>query len=152
VARSGARLVGLTALSDRPYGRPLLRACGWQVLAGLLRRPWLVARLDWLRGTGASPRSGAARSRGHAAQIAITCVAADARGGGIGRGLKQATIQACLDWGVESIIAGVRRGDTWARALNEQAGFVEVPELSSERLVHLRLALDPGLHAGRGRT
>jgi GNAT superfamily N-acetyltransferase len=151
VARSGERLVGLTALSDRPYGRPLLRACWWRVLSGLLRRPWLAARLDWLRGSGASPRSGAVGS-GRAAQIAFTSVVADARGRGIGRGLKQASIQACLDWGAESINAGVRRGDTRARALSERAGFVEVPELSSARLVHLRLALDPALQEARGRT
>ncbi|NWJ42563.1 MAG: GNAT family N-acetyltransferase [Geothrix sp.] len=149
VARSGDRLVGLTALSDRPYGRPLLRACRWQAMLGFLRRPWLAARPDWWSRLGPSVPS-AARPCGGAAQIAFTCVAAEVRGCGIGRGLKQASIRACLEWGAESINTGVRRENARARALNEQAGFVEVPELSSERLVHLRLTLDP--QEGRGRT
>jgi len=151
-ARLGDRLVGLTAFSDRPYNLPMLRACKWQALLGLLSRPWLILRLDWLRRLAALLLLRKPPSPQQVAQIAFTGIAPGFQGHGIGRALKLASIQACREWGVGSVITGVRAENLRARALNEQAGFVEVPGLSSARLVYLKLDLTaPGPAAVGGR-
>lgn len=148
-AWSGEQLVGFTALSDRPYNLPMLKACRWQALAGLLRRPWLALRADWLARLAALLfRS--APSPGGAAQIAFTGIAPAWRARGIGRALKEASIQACRDWGVASVSTGVRWDNRKARALNEQVGFVEVPARSTRRLVHLQLDLTGAAGDRRG--
>jgi ribosomal protein S18 acetylase RimI-like enzyme len=139
-ARIGDRIVGLTALSSRPYNLPMLRACKGQALLGLLRRPWLAFRPDWL-GRLASlllPRTPPLQG---VAQIAFTGVEPEVRGHGVGRALKLASLQACREWGVAAVTTGVRRDNLAARALNARAGFVEIPELSSRRLVQLHLDL-----------
>jgi GNAT superfamily N-acetyltransferase len=148
VARLGERLVGFTALSDRPCNVPMLLACKWQVTRGLLRRPWLIARPDWLKWLASSLFFRRTRFSRKIAQIAFTGIAPDVRGHGIGRVLKQASIQACRDWGAEVVITDVRRENLRARALNELVGFVEVPERSSRRLVHLRLDLNAPSRGG----
>lgn len=141
VARHGDRLVGFTAFSDRPYNMPMLRACKWQVLLGLLRRPWLMLRPDWLYRLASHCLTKKGRSLGKVAQIAFTGIAADLQGQGLGRALKHASIEVCREWGAETVVTGVLRENVQARVLNESAGFLEVPELSSRRLVHLRLDL-----------
>lgn len=148
VARVGKRLAGFTALADHPYNLPMLRACKWQALMGLLRRPWLILRPDWLRRLTSTLISSRVQHRKKTAQIAFTGVALDVQGRGIGRALKLASIQTCRGWGVAAVITGVRRMNTRAKAMNERAGFVEVPELSSTRLIHLRLDLTA--HTGDG--
>lgn len=142
-ARIGDRLVGLTALADRPYNLPMLRACKATTIRGLLRKPWLVLRPDWVlrmarlvRGA----REGPARPE---AQIAFTCIAPDCRGLGISALLKQASLQACRDWGVPAVTTAVRRDNPPARAMNERFGFVAVEARSSQRMLHLRLDLSP---------
>ncbi|GLH71159.1 hypothetical protein GETHPA_26920 [Geothrix rubra] len=141
VARLGDRIVGLTAFSRRPYNLPMLRACRWQALLGLLRRPWLVLRPDWLGRLASLLLTRRSSPAEGVAQIAFTGVAQEARGHGVGRVLKLASLQACREWGVAAVTTGVRRDNLPARALNAWVGFVERPELSSKRLVHLHLDL-----------
>lgn len=141
LACQGKQLLGFTAISRRPYNLPMLRACKWAGLAGVLRRPRLLFRRDWLARLGALLlRPGQADQTG-VAQIAFTGLAPEARGHGIGRALKEASIRTCRTWGVNAVITGVRWENLRARRLNERVGFVEVPALSSSRLVHLRLEL-----------
>lgn len=56
-------------------------------------------------------------------------VRADARGRGIGRGLKQATIDEARRLGFHTLIARVAEGSGASLHLNEQAGFVHVGTL-----------------------
>ncbi len=140
-ARVRDRLVGLTAFSDHPYNIPMLRAGKGSALLGLLRRPWLAFRPDWLGRLAVLLFSRWSRPVGNEGQIAFTCIAPEFRGRGIGRFLKQASIQACQDWKVVAVTTAVRRENVAAKALNKRFGFVEVEAKSSERMVHLRLDL-----------
>jgi GNAT superfamily N-acetyltransferase len=142
VARIGERIVGLTALSKRRYNLPMLKACKWSVTVGLLRRPWLAFRPDWLWRLVSPLFSRWIQPPRNLAQIAFTGIAPEVQGHGIGRALKQASIAACRNWGAAAIITGVTRKNSRAKALNESFGFVEVPELSTHRLLYLRLKLD----------
>lgn len=142
VARLEDRIVGLTTLSCHPYNIPMIKACKWTVLRGLLRRPWLGIRPDWLVRLASPLFSRWRKSTQKAAQIAFTGIAPEFQGQGIGRALKLASIQACRDWGSESVSTGVRRGNVRAKALNERYGFVEVPKLNTKMLIHLRLTLN----------
>lgn len=149
-ARLGERLVGFTVLSDRPYIVPMLLSCKWRVTRGLLRRPWLIVHPDWLGWLASSLFSRRTHSPRKIAEIAFTGIAPDARGHGLGRALKLASIQACRDWGAEIVITDVRRTEPRARVLNERVGFVEVPERSSSRLIHLHLDLNAPARGGHG--
>lgn len=141
LACHGKHLIGFTALSRRPYNLPMLRACKWVGLAGLLHRPRLLFRRDWLVRLGSLLLRQGELGHSEVAQVAFTGLAPEARGQGIGRALKDASIQVCREWGVDAVVTGVRWENLRARRLNERVGFVEVPELSSSRLVHLRLEL-----------
>lgn len=144
VARLGARIVGFTALASRPYNLPMLRACKWAALLGILRRPWLLLHSEWLRRLfgGLSIPTGA--PGGKVAQIAFTGVDHEFQGQGIGRMLKDASIRVCRAWGAASVVTGIHRENHRAKALNIQAGFVEVPEASTRELTRLRLDLISG--------
>ncbi|HJW44396.1 MAG TPA: GNAT family N-acetyltransferase [Geothrix sp.] len=141
LAWQGKHLIGFTALSRRPYNLPMLRACTWAGLAGVLRRPRLLFRRDWLARLGTLLLRRGEGGEASVAQIAFTGLAQEARGHGIGRALKEASIQVCRGWGVDAVITGVHWENLRARRLNERMGFVEVPDLSSSRLAHLRLEL-----------
>jgi len=141
VARLGEKIVGFTALSSRPYNMPMLRACKWSALLGLLRRPWLLFRPDWLKRLANNLFSKRVAPARKVAQISFTGIDHEVQGRGIGWALKQASIQVCRDWGVDIVVTGVHRKNLRAKALNVRAGFVEVPELSSKHLIHLRLDL-----------
>jgi hypothetical protein len=43
---------------------------------------------------------------------------------------------------MRAIITGVKKKNMRARAMNESAGFIEVPELRTKTFVYLRLDLD----------
>jgi len=154
VARLDGQVVGYTTISNRPYSVPLLRACTWTVLRGLIRRPWLAFRSEWIARVLPPVRSGQRGGSPPMAQIAFTGITAELRGEGIGRALKEASIQACRAWGVPSVCTGVRRENRRARALNERFGFRERPDLSTREHICLSLQLDgpPAPSPEQGRT
>jgi ribosomal protein S18 acetylase RimI-like enzyme len=143
VARQGDELIGFTAVSEGPYNGPMLRA-GWrEAIKGLTLRPWLAfhpeliwrfARLLFIRKKG-NPDD-------KVAHIAFTGVDPQVQGMGIGRALKNASIQTCRERGMRAIMTGVKKQNIRARAMNEGAGFVEVPELRTKSFVYLKLDLD----------
>ncbi|HEX9011447.1 MAG TPA: GNAT family N-acetyltransferase, partial [Holophagaceae bacterium] len=146
VARQGDRVIGLTAVCDRSYNLPMVRACRRELMAGLLRHPLtlfdrrLVRRLGWsllFRRSDPGPRE-------RVAQIAYTAVDEAFQGQGIGRALKEASIRLCRERGLAAVSTGVVRTNLRARRLNERAGLVEVPSGYSRRLVHMRLELGNG--------
>jgi len=142
VARQGDRIVGFTTLSSRTYNLPMLRACRRELIKGYLRHPITsfnnvifgrLGRILFTRWWNKHPEK--------VAQIAITGVDPDFQGQGIGKALKEASIRVCQERGMVAVATGVPRQNHQARRLNERAGFVEVPCLSSNRLVYLRLDL-----------
>lgn len=148
VAKDGARVVGYTALSNRPYNLPMFMACKWSALLGFLNRPWLACRPDWLNRLQIRLFSRWNRISHNEAQIAFTGIAPEFQGQPVGLALKEASIQACRDWGSHALLTGVRRRNLRAKALNERFGFIEVPESSSKHLIALRLDLTPHQNAG----
>lgn len=152
VARQGDRLLGFTAFCNGLYNIPMLLACKRTVALGLLRRPWLALNPEWIQRLARPPWSRFKRltssafgwrspRRPKVAQIAFTALRPEAQGQGLGSALKQASIAICRSWGADMVVTGVRRENHRALLLNERAGFVEVPEYSTRRLVHLRLDL-----------
>lgn len=142
VARKGSRIVGFTTISDRPYNLPMLMACRKELLRGYLRHPHAIFNVEIFRRFGRIFMKPQSRLKsGKVAQIAFTGVDPDFQGQGIGKALKAASIQQCRERGAVAISTGVRRQNERARHLNEQSGFVEVPSLSSRRLVYLWMEL-----------
>jgi len=141
VARQGGRLVGFTAFSDRPYNLPMLWACRRALMRGYLRHPSVIFNMELFRRLGVILIGRRGDPAEKVAQIAFTGVDPALQGQGIGKVLKAASIRVCRERGMVAISTGVRRQNQRARLLNEQAGFVEVPSLSTRRLVYLRLEL-----------
>lgn len=143
VAKCDDRIIGLTALSDKPYGTPMLRACKWTVLRGLAFRPWLLFRMriaSRLRNiVGDSSARFFAKGVG---QIAWTVMHPDYQRRGIGLMLKKESICRCRNLGMIAVVTYLKRENLRSRALNERVGFVVVPELCSKRFLCLRLNLE----------
>lgn len=144
-AKKGAALVGFTALADKPYNGPMLRACKKEALFALLRRPWLAFHPELLlrvfRMVFPNREHNLTEKTAH---IAFTAVDERFRGLGIAKALKQESIRVCRERGLEAIVTGVKKENFRAKAMNEGAGFVEVPELSTKRFIYLRLSLEQG--------
>jgi len=153
-AWQGDRIVGFTALSDRPYNLPMFQACRREMLWGWLRHPQAIFSGDVLwRLVGILRARQESHPGEHLAQIAFTGVDPSCQGQGIGKALKDASIQICRERGMVAVSTGVRRHNRRARLLNEQAGFVVVPSRSTRWLLYLRLELGdakdskaPGTH------
>jgi GNAT superfamily N-acetyltransferase len=148
VARKAGRILGFTTLSDRPYNLPMLRACMPELIRACLRRPWVMLNPELFARyvrmvTGRGREDGDKR----VAQIAFTGVDLSARGTGVAQILKAASLDLCRKQGMAAVITGVRRHNQPARQLNERAGFVEIPRLSTRKLVYLRLDLENPLSA-----
>ncbi len=142
IAKQEAELVGFTAVSDGPYNGPMLRA-GWrEVSAAVALRPWLAFHPELIQ---RFMRSLFARSKDaesdKVAHIAFTGVDPQFQGMGIGKALKKASIRTCRERGMKAIITGVKVINIRARAMNESAGFIEVPELRTRTFVYLKLDL-----------
>jgi ribosomal protein S18 acetylase RimI-like enzyme len=143
VAKKDNQLIGFTALADRPYNGPMLRAAKKEALRGLLRRPWLAFHPELLLRLFrmAFPKR-KYHLPGKIAHVAFTAVDTQFRGLGIAKALKKESIRICRERGMTAIVTGVRRQNLRAKAMNESAGFVEVPDLSTNRFIYLRLDLD----------
>jgi len=142
VARQGERIIGFTTISDRPYNLPMLRACRRELIKGYLRHPAAIFNTEIFRRLGRILlKRKSDEEREKVAQIAFTGVDPAFQGQGIGTALKDASIRVCRERGMVAISTGVRRQNHRARMLNEKAGFVEVPSLSTRQLVYLRLDL-----------
>jgi GNAT superfamily N-acetyltransferase len=142
VARRGDRIVGFTAFSDRPYNLPMSRACRHELVKGYLRHPRTLFNIEVLGRILRlfSPRRRALEHEKEG-QIAFTGVDPAFQGQGIGKALKNASIQVCRERGMVAVTTGVYRKNHRARRLNEEAGFIEVPSMSSRRVVYLYLDL-----------
>ncbi len=137
----GKRLVGLAVLSSGPWERPLLRACKRQVLFGLLRRPRVLFHPGWASWFSSTFFQAGARPEPGVGQIAVTLVASDVRGHGIGQMLSEASIQACRDWGMDAVTTSVHRDNVKALAFHARAGFQAVSGPDLGAMSHQRLEL-----------
>jgi ribosomal protein S18 acetylase RimI-like enzyme len=143
VARHGKGIVGFTALAEKPFNLPMLRAGKWEAIKSLIWKPWLALQPRLLLHVF---RKALLLRRNHTtdkiAHIAFTAVEPQLQISGIGKALKKETIRVCCERGMTRIVTGVRRNNLGGRALNESFGFVEVPELSTSDLIYLELDLD----------
>ena len=143
VARQEKEIVGYTALAEKPFNVPMLRAGKREALKKLLRKPWLALQPELLRHVF---RKAFLFRKDHSsakiAHIAFTAVEPHLQGLGIGKALKKEAIRLCRERGMTRIVTGVRRNNLRGRALNASAGFIEVPELSTSDLSYFRLDLD----------
>ncbi|GLH74841.1 hypothetical protein GETHLI_33430 [Geothrix limicola] len=149
VARRGDQIIGFTTLSDRPYNIPMLRACKAELVKGFLLHPWAIFSTDLLvRLVRIAFKKRMAAEQERVGQIAFTGVDPRFQGQGIGKAMKEASLQMCRRRGLVAVSTGVRRQNPRARLLNEQAGFVEVPSRSTRRLIYLRLDLQNPVQEG----
>ena len=150
VARQGDRIIGFTAVSDCPYNFPMLKACWRELIQGYLRHPWTIFNREIILRMVRILFMGQKKFRSEKeGQIAFTGVDPAFQGKGIGRALKEASISRCRERGLVAVITGVRRSNQQARLLNEKAGFLEVPSMSTRDLVFLRLELGNSLPLGK---
>ena len=144
VAKKKEQLLGFTAISEKPYNGPMLRAAKWDALRGLILRPWLAFHPELIRRLVRILFSWRDNHSGDkVAHIAFTGVSPQFQGKGIGKALKNESIRVCRKRGMIAMVTGVKRQNLRAKAMNESAGFVEIPELSTKRFICLRLELEP---------
>jgi ribosomal protein S18 acetylase RimI-like enzyme len=143
VARQGREIVGYTALAEKPFNVSMLRAGKREAIKKLLRKPWLALQPELMLHVFQKAflfRKN--RSTAKVTHIAFTAVEPHLQGLGIGKALKKEAIRVCRERGMARIVTGVRRNNLRGRALNESAGFIEVPELSTGDLSYYSLDLD----------
>jgi ribosomal protein S18 acetylase RimI-like enzyme len=136
------RLIGFMAISEGAYNAPMLRAAKWDALRGVARRPWLIVHPELIRRfVRMIFPSRKFHMVGKFAQIAFTGVEPEFRGLGISKALKLESTRVCRELGMDAIVTGVKKDNSRARAMNEGAGFVEVPEWRTKRFIYLKLDL-----------
>lgn len=149
VARHGDAILGYTSLATGPYSGRMLRHGAAQAALGALRNPAVLAHPDLrarivraFRPRGATGDEAIANAEG-TAHVAFTVVAAEARGQGVARALKAASIEACRAAGSSGIVTAVHAGNEASERLNLNAGFRELKDLRADRLRVYYLPLEP---------
>lgn len=139
VADTGSELAGLTAISDRPYSVPMLRACWKAAGVGLLQRPWLLLHPDLLQrlATSVFLRRHEHYTDGKSAQIAFTAVSPSYRRRGIATSLREEAFRLSQQRGREYMISAIRRDNGAMRQVAEKSGFIVAEELSNRTYVHM---------------
>jgi hypothetical protein len=147
-AEVGGKLVGLVAVCDGPFARPMFLACLPEFLTSLLRSPRLVLQKSlWARlfrrsdGSSASKRT---LDLASVAQMTIGAVSAECRGLGVFPSLVEAVESCSASRGSRAVRAGIYKTNQSSRRAFMKRGWVETPELETEDTVfyvfHIRPA------------
>ncbi len=141
VAEAGGRLVGLCGVCDGPFTGRMIHGCAAALVAGLVRRPGLLAnRRLWSRLT---------RTTGHpewvsrfcasrrVAQLTYIAVDANSRGNGVFPSLVRRCEAICRSREITAIRVGVYRSNLRSQRAFEKCGWRLVPALGSDEMVCL---------------
>lgn len=147
VADSGGRIIGLVAVCDGSFTRPVFFACLPEFVGSLLRSPGLAFRRKlWVRLFRRPDVSG--ESRGIAdypgfAQMTIGAVDREFRGAGVFPALVEATKAYSRDRGSRAIRAGIYKGNTPSRRVFIKGGWIETRQLETDDTVFYVHYIDP---------
>jgi len=150
VAVAQDRIIGLVAVADISFTKPMFRACIRQFLLCLVRKPSLLFRQRlWLRlirgDKNSSPMARCIVKDKRIAQLTIVVVDREFRGQGVFPVLIDAAKELSRSRGSRAIRAGVYKANRQSRRAFEKVGWVEMPELETNNLVFYADFLDANI-------
>jgi ribosomal protein S18 acetylase RimI-like enzyme len=149
VADSDQKLIGMVAVCDGSFTRPMFVACLPEFIGSLLRSPKLIFKKRlWdrlLRGSEASKEAHHIANYPGLAQLTIVAVATEYRGAGIFSALVEAAKTYSRNRGSIAIRAGVYKFNQPSRRAFTKNGWCEMPELETSDTVFYVYYLDPDL-------
>lgn len=149
VAESGHKIIGMVAVCDGSYTRPMFLASLPEFMRSLLRSPRLIfeTRL-WdrlLRRSETSEEANRIADYPGFAQLTIVAVDSKWRGTGIFTALVEAAKTYSRNRGSVAIRAGVYKFNQPSRRAFTKNGWIEMPELETSDTVFYVHYLDPDL-------
>lgn len=149
VADSDHKLIGIVAVCDGSFTRPMFLACLPEFVRSLLRSPRLIfEKRLWdrlLRRPETSEEANRIADYPGFAQLSIIAVAAECRGAGIFPALVEAAKTYSRNRGSVAIRAGVYKFNQPSRRAFAKNGWIETPELETSDTVFYVYYLDPDL-------
>lgn len=149
VADSDHKLIGMVAVCDGSYIRPMFLACLPEFIRSLLRSPRLIfEKRLWdrlLRRSETSEEGNRIADYPGFAQLTIIAVAAEYRGAGIFPALVEAAKTYSRNRGSVAIRAGVYKFNQPSRRAFTKNGWIETPELETSDTVFYVHYLDSDL-------
>lgn len=147
VAEELGRIVGLIAVCDGPFTRPMFFACLPELIKSLLRSPGLIfQRRLWnrlLRRPDISKASKHISDYPGFAQMTIGAVDVKCRGSGIFPALVESTKTFSRNRGSRAIRAGIYKNNRPSRRVFIKGGWIETPELETKETVFYVHYIDP---------
>lgn len=150
VAVAQDKIIGLVAVADISFTKPMFKACLREFLRSLALEPSLFfkkrLRQRLIQGEGRTAELGRIIANYPCiAQMTIGMVEREFRGQGIFPALIEATKDVSRSRGSRAIRAGVYKTNRQSRRTFEKVGWVEMPELETADLVFYVAYLDSNL-------
>jgi GNAT superfamily N-acetyltransferase len=146
VGEDDGKLVGLVAVCDGSFSRPMLMACLPEFILSLLKNPFLLFRRKlWrrlFRYLNSSAQSKSIADHPGFAQMIIGAVDAAYRGKNVFAALIEATKKFSKARGSRAIRAGIYKTNTSSRRVFVKCGWTESPELETHDTVFYVAYLD----------
>jgi GNAT superfamily N-acetyltransferase len=143
----GGKIVGLVAVCDGPFARPMFLACLPEFMKSLLRSPGLLLQKSlWVRlfrRSDGPPARQRILDLASVAQMTIGAVHADCRGRGVFPALVEAVESCSRDRGSRAVRAGIYKTNQSSRRVFMKRGWIETPELETEDTVFYVFHIHP---------
>jgi hypothetical protein len=156
VAELDGKIVGLVAVCDKPFTRPMFMACIGEFILSILNKPALLFQaMLWKRLFRRSESSGKGEVMAAypgMAQMTIGAVDANYRGISIFPALVDATKSFSKARGSRAIRAGVYKSNMPSRRVFIKGEWIETPELETPDTVFYVAYLDPAFPKELGIT
>lgn len=147
VADIDNQLVGVVAVCDGSFTRPMFFACLGEFMRSVFRSPQLLLRTKlWSRLLRHSSGSRAGKSIADYpgfAQMTIGAVDARYRGAGVFPALVRATTTHSKNRGSKAVRAGIYKSNQSSRRVFIKGGWIETPELETRDTVFYVYYIDP---------
>lgn len=144
VAETKGEIVGVAAVCNGPYTRPMFIACLPSLLRNILARPSLLFRANlWKRlfrqPNGFKSENTKSKYAGYA-QMTIGAVDRDHRKNGVFSALIDASRHSAIDCGNDGIYAGVYKSNMSCRQVFVSNGWIEAEDLETHDTVFYYIA------------
>ncbi|MDD4736892.1 MAG: hypothetical protein PHP44_12410 [Kiritimatiellae bacterium] len=149
VAELDGAIVGLVAVCDKPFTRPMFMGCLGEFFISVLKNPTLLMQAAlWkrlFRRSGVSGKGDEMASHPGMAQMTIGAVDAECRGAGIFPALIEATKVFSRQRGSRAVRAGVYKTNAPCQRVFIKGGWIETPELETADTVFYVAYFDSSL-------
>jgi hypothetical protein len=154
VAELDGKIVGLVAVCDKPFTKPMFMASIGEFIRSLLRKPGLLFQSKlWerlFRHEGSSAKGDRLANYPGMAQMTIGAVDANCRGAGVFPALVEATKSFSKARGSRAIRAGIYKPNMPSRRVFIKGEWIETKDLETTDTVFYVAYLDPTLPAELG--